>query len=167
MPLSPYRGSTQDNSTGVQVAQVINEDGSTSGALIGGVSLGNKTTYPNLTRSGVNGADTGIYYDLSSTGTFVADGLLDFSNALSAVVRADSSIASTSLSGRVIFYDGSNNPLSTSESIYFVADNSERFGVGLNYICQHQIIDVGEARRGRFFVDSISSGNWNIYVRPI
>jgi|SRR5215831_2476302 len=168
MTLTATRSSTQDSSTGTQVATAINED-SGGGALQASIPVGNKTTYSEGSRTGLTTADTSTT-DLTTAGFAGSAGanLIDISNALSLVIRAQSNTASKILTGRVIFYDGSNNPIAFSESLSFTSDASLTIaGSGQKYPSQHQIIDAGASRKVRFYVDSISGGTWDICVRPV
>ena len=169
MPISTsYRGSTQDNANGVQVAQATVEV-SGAGVLVTGVNEGNKTTYANTpTRTGITTNDT-TTTDLSTSGFAGGSGanLVDLGNALNVCVRVSCSVASATLNGRLIYYDGSNNPIAYSENMTFVSDSTVRLSAAGDYISQHYITDVGEARKVRFYITSVSTGTWAIYVRPI
>jgi hypothetical protein len=162
-----YRGSTQDSSGGVQVAQATGEV-SGAGILAVGVTEGNKTTYSNQSRTGQTGTDAATS-DLSTSGFAGSAGanLFDIGNALACVLRASCSVASASLAGRLIYYDGSNNPIGMSEPITFISDAARRLAAAGDYICQHFIVDVGEARKARFYIENISSGTWAVIARPV
>lgn len=164
-----YRGSTQDGSSGVQVAQATTEV-SGSGTLCTGVQEGNKTTYSETSRTGITSADAPTGGDLTTTGFAGTSGanLIDLGNALNALVRATCGTASASLSGRLIFYDGSNNATGVSASLSFTSDATLRLGNATgDFVSPTTLTDVGAARKCRFFVDSVSAGTWAIFVRPV
>lgn len=167
MSLSAVRGSTQDGTSGTQVAQAANES-SGAGALQATAPVGNKTTYAEVSRTGVTTADTATT-DLSTTGFAGSAGanLGDAENALTLAVRATCDAAGKTLTGRVVLYDGGNNPLAVSESLSFTSDAALRLSAAGNYVCPRQLIDCGQARKFRFYVDAVTGGTWAVAVRPI
>ena len=167
MALTAYRGSTQDSSAGVQVAVAVNEDA--AGQLVAGVQSGNKTTYSETSRTSLTTADAPTGGDLT-TGGFAASGLIDLGNALNAEVRATCGTASATITGRLIFYDASGTPLcqGTSQTLSFTSDATLRLGNATgDFVCPKLLVDVGAARKCKFFLDSVSSGTWAVYVRPV
>jgi hypothetical protein len=169
MSLSVVKASTQDGSTGTPVATAVNEDSGTN-ALQANVVVGNKTTYAELSRTGLTAADAPTGGDLTTTGFAGSSGanLGDISNALTLACRATCDTASAVLTGRIVFYDGSNNAIAVSESISFTADGVLRLGnASGNFVAPRVLVDAGQARKIRFKVDSISAGTWAVYVRPI
>ena len=169
MSLSSIKSSTQDASAGTPVATGTNED-SGSVALQANVLVGNKSTYSELSRTGLTAADAPTGGNLTTTGFAGSSGanLGDCGNALALAVRATCGTASAVLSGRVVFYDGSNNPIGLSEPITFTADALLRLGNATgDFVAPRVIVDAGQARKYRFLVDSVSAGTWAVYVRPI
>ena len=169
MSLNATRASTQDNTAGTQIATTVTEDG-TAGVIQAVVQVGNKSAYTDIIRTGVTAADAPTGGDLTTTGFAGTAGanLLDLGNCLSVTVRATCTVASATLSGRVVFYDASNNPLAYSESLSFTSDGSLRLGNATgDFVVARQIIDAGQARKARFLVVSVSAGSWSIYARPI
>lgn len=169
MSLSSIKASTQDGSSGTPVAIAANEDSGTN-ALQATVPVGNKTTYTEASRTGITAADAPTGGDLTTTGFAGSAGanLADAGNALTLSCRATCSAASKVLTGRVVLYDGSNNALAVSESITFTADATLRLGnASGDFVCPRVLVDCGQARKFRFFVDSVSGGTWAIYVRPV
>lgn len=169
MALTSTKASTQDNSTGTAVATAVNEDDSTKN-LQAMVLVGNKTTFAEASRTGLTAADAPTGGDLTTTGFAGSAGanLTDCGNSLTAAVRATCGTASATLTGRVIFYDASNAAIGMSEQLTFVSDATRRLGNAAgDFICQRQLVDFGQARKFRFFVDSVSAGTWAVYVRPV
>lgn len=165
MSLGSVKASTQDSTSGTPVAIATNENGSGNIQVFG--QIGSKTTWGETSRTGLTTNDTGTT-DLTTSGFGASGGLIDLENAISIEVRCACDTASKVLTGRAIFYDGSNNPLSFSETLSFTSDASLTIaGSGQKYPSQRQIIDVGQARKCRFYVDSITGTTWNVYVRPI
>lgn len=156
--------STQDNVSGTPVACATFEESGTASVQIMVVG-GNKSTYSAYTHSSVTSADTATT-DLSTAG-FGSANLLDLGNAQSLYIHADSSVNGATLNGRVIYYDGSSTPISISELINFTSDSTRRLSSTGNYICQHALVDVCAARYAKFYIENISSGTWNITIRPI
>jgi hypothetical protein len=164
-----YRGSTQDGTNGVIVAQAVDEVNS-GNTLVSGVQEGNKTTYAETSRTGITAGDAPTGGDLTTTGFAGTSGanLFDAGNALNVAVRATSSTASATLTGRLIFYDGSNNPLGFSREFSFVSDPTLRQGNATgNFVAQVDMVDCNQARKAEFFVDTVSAGTWSIYCRPV
>jgi hypothetical protein len=94
--------------------------------------------------------------------------LLDLGNALSMMCRATCDTASASLQGFVAYYDVNAVFLAKSEVLSFAADATLRLGNSSgNFICQRFLIDNGRARKARFFVTSVSAGNWSVFINPI
>ncbi len=146
----------------------INEDG--SGGLFPSVPVGNKTTYAEISRTGLTGADVPTGGDLTTTGFAGTAGanLIDLGNALSVHLRATCGTASAVLTGRVILYDSANLAIGAMATVTFTADGTLRLGNAAgNFVCAHAIQDVGGARKCRFFVDTVSAGTWQVFVRPI
>ena len=170
MPVSAAtRASTQDASTGTPVAVATNEV-TAGNALQAVVPEGNKSTYAIQTRTGIAAADAPTGGDMTTTGFAGAAGanLLDIGNAMSAVVTATCGTASAILVGRLALYDGSNVCIGLSEVVSFGADATRRLGNAAgNFVCPINIIDVGSARKVRFFVESVSAGTWTVEVRPV
>ncbi len=141
-----------------------NEDG--TGELKAVVPCGNKTTYGETGRTALTGADNPTGGDLTSTGFGVS--LVDLGNALSVHLRATCGTASAVLTGRVILYDISGNAIGSLATVTFTADATLRLGNAAgNFIANTAIQDVGGARKCRFFVDTVSAGTWQVFVRPI
>jgi len=170
MALSSAKAGTQDNSSGTPFATAANED-SGSVNLPAAALVGNKTTFSETSRTGLTAADTPTGGDLTTTGFAGTSGanLFDIGNALAVAIRATCNTASKTLTGRLIFYDASNNPLSVSETISFTSDATLRLGnASGDFVCQRQLVDAGQARKARFFVDTVgSSSTWAVYCRPI
>ena len=165
----PARSSTADGTSGTQVAQAASEV-SGSGILQSVVIEGNKSTYAEVSRTGLTVADAPTGGNLTTTGFAGAAGanLVDLGNALTMAVRATCSVAGAILSGFIVLYDASNNPIGKSEVITFVSDATLRLGNATgDFICQRVLIDCGQGRKCRFFVSSISGGTWAVYKRPI
>jgi hypothetical protein len=167
MPQSTgVHASTQDNSAGTLVAQATSEV-SGSGTLQTTVAEGNKSTYSEVSRTGITTADTPVGGDLT-TGTFGSSGLIDCGNAINLALRATCSSASATLSGRVVLYDGSSNPIGYSEAVNFAADATLRLGNGTgDFVSQRVLVDVASARKVKFLVTAVSGGTWAVYARPI
>jgi hypothetical protein len=165
MPTSTaQRGSTQDNSSGVQVAQG-NTEVTNSGVLQTVIEEGNKTTYAETGRTGLTTDDTGTT-DLTSGG--FGTSLADCGNALSVYMRAACSVASATLTGFLVFYDGSGAPIAMSTTYSFTSDATKTIaGSGQKFPCVKQMTDCGAARQCKFYVLTVSAGTWNVYVRPI
>lgn len=164
MTIGSTRASTQDNTDGTPVATVTAED-SGAGALQATVPVGNKTTYSETSRTGLTDDDTSED-DLTTAG-FGSTGLADLGNALSVEVRALSAAGQKTLTGRLVFYNASSTPLSVSESVSFTTDES-LMASGTRYVSRRVIVDVGQARFCKFYIDSISaSSTWDVHVRPI
>ncbi len=170
MPTSTgYRGSTQDSAAGVVVAQSVNEVAA-GNTLVTGVQEGNKTTYGETARTGITAPDAPTGGDLTTTGFAGTAGanLFDSGNALNVAVRATCSTASASLTGRLAWYDGSNNPIGMSREVYLVSDPTLRQGNATgNFVAQVDLVDAGQARKAGFFVDTVSAGTWSVYCRPV
>lgn len=166
MSLSTYRGSTQDNSGGVQVAVANNENGSAGGALTVGVQVGNKTTFPLVSVTGITSPYSFSGGDLS-TGGFGVSGLYDLGNVLNVVVMANSNVASAALTGRLIWYNNVSGVLGTSDEVSFLSDPTLKISSVGNFICAQTMKDVNNARYTNFFVDSISSGIWSIGLQGV
>ena len=160
------RASTQDNSTGTQVAQAVNEV-TGAGALQTVCIEGNKSTYNDIVRTGLTAADTAT--DLSTVGFAGTAGanLLDLGNALSVTVRGTCDTANKTLVAQIIFYDAALTPLSKSEQVSFNSDAILRQSAAGYYISQRAIIDAGQARYARVYVVSMTGTTWNVYARPI
>lgn len=163
--LSEVRASTQDNTSGTQVAVSTNElDG--TGALQATVPHGNKTTFSETSRTSITANDTGTT-DLT-TGGFGSAGLVDLGNCLSVALRATCDTVSSTLNGYLIFYDGSSNPIAISEPVIFTSSATLTIaGSGVKYPSQRVIVDAGAARQCKFYVTAITGTTWNVYVRPI
>lgn len=170
MAISSSRASTQDNTGGTQVATVTREDGA-AGLLQGMVPLANKTTFSETSRTGLTGADAPTGGDLTTSGFAGSSGanLFDLDQAMACQVRATCGTASATLTGRLAFYDGSNNPIGMSETLTFTSDGTLRLGnASGDFVCRaNLLVDVAGARKARFFVDSVSAGTWSIYARPV
>ncbi len=146
----------------------INEDG--SGGLLPSVPVGNKTTWSETSRTGITGADSPTGGDLTTTGFAGTAGanLIDLGNALAVHLRATCGTASAVLTGRIMLYDGSNAAIGATATVTFTADGTLRLGNATgNFIANVAIQDVGGARKCRFFVDTVSAGTWQVFVRPI
>jgi hypothetical protein len=168
MATTAYLGSTRDASGGVSVAVGVNEDA--AGQLVAGVQLGNVTTWGETSRTSITAADAPTGGDMTTTGFAGSAGanLLDKGNALNCAVRATSSVASAALTGRLAWYDGSNACIGMSRAVTFVADSTLRLGnASGDFVAPVDLVDTGSARKCRFFVDSVSSGTWAVYVRPV
>ncbi len=165
MPVSSSaRGSTADATNGVQVAQSTNEVG--AGPILQTVVVeGNKTTYSEGSRTGLTTVDSAT--DLSSSG--FGTSLIDLGNAARITLRATCSTGTSAptLQGRLVHYDASGNVISVGELITFLADATRRITAAGDYVCPRWITDAGQARKVKFYVESISSGTWAVYVRPI
>ncbi len=169
MSLSSIKASTQDGTSGTPVATIVNED-SGSVALQANCLVGNKTTYSELSRTGLTAADAPTGGNLTTTGFAGTAGanLGDCGNALTLACRATCDTASATLTGRIVFYDGSNNAIGLSESISFTSDGTLRLGNATgDFVTPRVLVDAGQARKFRFKVDSVSAGTWAVYVRPI
>lgn len=169
MSLTSVKSSTQDASAGTPVATIVNEDDATK-AIQAACPVGNKTTFAEASRTGLASADAPTGGDLTTTGFAGSAGanLFDCGNALALSARATCSVASATLTGRVIFYDAANNAISYSETLTFTSDPTLRLGNATgDFASQRQLTDCGPARKARFKVDSISAGTWAVYVRPI
>ncbi len=167
MPLTAYRGSTQDGAAGVQVATAVNESGAASGALTAGVQVGNKSTYPSIATTGITTAYAYAGGDVTTTG-FAVSGLYDLANCLNVNTQADSSVASANLTGRLIFYNDVSGCIGISTALSFVSDPTLRLGNAAgNFICPSYMTDVQSARYTNFFVDSISAGIWTVRLRGV
>lgn len=163
MPVSAVvRGSTQDSSTGVPVAAGVNEV--TSGNILQTtIQEGNKTTYAATARTGLTAADANT--DMSTT-SFASAALIDVGNAMCCVIDGKSSVASATISGRLILYDGSSNCIGMSELVAFQADATRRITAAGDYVSSIAIADVGRARYVKFFVEAVSAGTWAITTTP-
>jgi len=169
MSLGSIKGSTQDTSGGTPVATVVNEDDSTK-AVQAVAPVGSKSTWVSIPRTGITAADAPTGGDMTTTGFAGSAGanLGDVGNALTADVRATCGTAGATLTGRLALYDGSNNFLAMSESLSFTSDGTLRLGNAAgDFISQRLLVDLGHARKVRFFADSVSAGTWAVYVRPI
>lgn len=173
MPINTgYRGSTQDNSGGVIVAQAVNEVTSAN-TLVVGVQEGNISTYNEFGRTSISVPDNPVSGDMSTVGFAGLSGvnLFDKGNALNVAIRAICSLPSISLSGRLIFYDGSNNALGFSSYLPFTSDSTLRMTANSGYLSQVQLIDANQSRKAAFKVDGFGtgagSGTWQIYCRPV
>jgi hypothetical protein len=170
MPASTaVRGSTQDGSTGTQVAVATNEVNS-GHALAAVVVESNKTTYSETSRTGLTGADAPTGGDLTTGGFAGSSGanLFDLGNAQNVAVRATCGTASATLTGRIIFYDGSNNAIGMSRLLSFTADATLRLGNATgDFVSIADLVEAGAARKARFFVASVSSGTWAVHCRPV
>ncbi len=145
-----------------------NEDG--AGSIGSVVPVGNKSTYPATTRTGLTGADSPTGGDLTTTGFAGTAGanLIDLGNALAVHLRATCGTASAILTGRLILYDVLNAALGSTATVTFTADGTLRLGNATgNFIANHAIQDVGGARKCRFFVDTVSAGTWVVIVQPV
>ena len=169
MSFTDTRAGTVDGTNGVQVATVPPEDGS-GGQLQAIIQVGNKTLMGETARTTLTAADAPTGGDLTTTGFAGTSGanLFDVGNCLSVAVRATCDTANATLTGRLVFYDGSNNPLGYSESMTFTSDSTLRLGnASGNFVAARQLIDAGQARKARFLVTSVSTGTWSVYCRPI
>lgn len=169
MSLSSIKASTQDGTAGTPVATAVNEDSGTN-AIQAVASVGNKTTYAEVSRTGLTGADAPAGGDLTTTGFAGTSGanLGDAGNALSASVRATCNTAGATLTGRLVFYDGSNAALGYGPALTFTADGTLRLGnASGDFVGQRQLQDLGSARKFRFLVLTVSAGTWAVYVRPV
>lgn len=168
MALAPYRGSTQDNSLGVQVAQSINEDGSASGTLVAGVQVGNKNTYPEVVATGITTAFSFAGGDMT-TGGFAASGLISIGNALNVAARATCNIASSTLVGRLAFYNNVSGCLGMGPQLSFISDKTLRLGNGAgDFVSQVNLTDANSANLCKFFADSVPTGSiWTVYCRGV
>lgn len=169
MPINTgYRGSTQDNSGGVIVAQSVNEVASAN-TLVVGVQEGNVSTYNETARLNFTSIDTPTSGDLSTTGFAGVSGisLFDKGNALNIAVRALCNFPSTAMNGRLVFYDVNNIPLGMSATLSFLSDPTLRIGPGSGYVCPVLLIDANQSRKAQFKVDVIASGTWSVYCRPV
>ena len=166
MASTTVRSSTQDGSAGTPVMAGLNEDGSATLQLV--ALVGNKTTYAEAVRTAITAADTAVV-DLSTVGFAGTSGanLTDCGNALVLTCRASCSVPSGTLTGRVVLYDGSNAPISLSEVVTFTSDGSRRLSAAGDYVVARTLIDAGQARKFRFYVESVSAGTWTVAVRPI
>jgi hypothetical protein len=167
MAITAIRASTQDNAAGTQVAQAANED--LAGALQAIAPVGNKTTWPEVSRTGLNIADSPSGGDMTIVG-FGASGLIDCGNALTLQARATCDTAGKSLTGRVAFYSADPTPLclGMSESITFSSDLALRLGASSgDFIASVTLVDCRAARKVKFKVDGVSGGSWSVYLRPI
>jgi hypothetical protein len=167
MPVSTAaRASTADNTGGTQVAQSTNEV-ATGPILQSVVVEGNKTSYAEASRTGLTAADSAT--DLSTAGFAGSAGanLCDLGNALAVAVRATCSAAAAALTGRLALYDGSNNPIALSEVITLTTDATRRVSASGDYLAPRVLVDAGQARKARFYVESLSAGTWAVYARPV
>lgn len=172
MPISTVaRASAQDPTTGTPVAQGTNELGGSPTPIIQTmIGEGNKSTYSEDSRTGITAADAPTGGDMTTTGFAGSSGanLTDVYNALTAAIRATCDTASAVLTGRLALYDGSNNCISMSEPVSFTADPTLRLGNATgDFVSPRVLVDLGQARKVRFFVDSVSAGTWAVYVRPV
>lgn len=170
MPLTAAaRAATVDLVLGVQVAQAQSEV-SGSGILQTIVTEGNKTSYPETSRTALVAADAPTGGDLTTTGFAGAAGvnLFDCGNALTLAIRATCTVAGATLTGFVVLYDVSANPLGKSEAVTFTADGTLRLGNAAgDFVSTRALVDCGAARKARFFVSSVTAGSWSVYARPV
>lgn len=169
MPISTVaRGSTQDGTSGVPVAQCTNESG--SGILSAGVAEGNKSTYTGQTRSSQTSADTATT-DLSTAGFAGSSGanLCDVSNALNIHISGQCSDDLETLTGRIIFYNSSDAPIGMSEIITLTSDSAVRVSSSGDYLAYvtPQLVDAGRATQARFYILTVSAGTWSITITPV
>lgn len=160
MPLTQVRASTQDSAAGTPVATAVNEDA--AGDLQAMVQVGNKSTYASTARAGITAADTATT-DLSGSG-FGASGLIGLGNAQSAAVRATCTMPYLSITGVLVLYDGSGNPLSVSKPIVFCANRTLRISAAGDYVSETAIVDVGRAVQAKFFAQTVQGGSWTVYI---
>lgn len=168
MSLSSVKASTQDTSTGTPVAAGVNENG--SGTVQAVTLIGSKTTWGEVSRTGLTAADAPTGGDLTTAGFAGTSGanLGDAENALTLACRATCDTASKALTGRLVLYDGSNVAIGLSEQVTFSSDATRRLGNATgDFVSQRYLLDSGQARKFRFFVESVSGGTWAVYVRPI
>lgn len=164
MSLSSIRASTQDGTNGTPVATAVNED-SGSNALQAVVSVGNKTTYAEASRTGLTAADAPSGGDLSSSG--FGTSLVNAANALSANLRATCTVSGATLVGKLVHYDASGNPTGYGPAVTFTSDGTLRLSSSGDYVSQRVVQDLGAARQVKFFVVSVTAGSWSVYVRPV
>lgn len=168
MGLSSAKASTQDNTSGTPFATIASEEGTPE--PIQGVGLvGNKSTYAELSRTAVTAADAPTSGDLSTSHFAGSAGanLQDLGNALAVAIRATCTVAGTTMSGRVVFYDGSNNPIGYSELVTFTSDGTLRLSASGDYVSQRAVVDAGAGRKAAFLATSVASGSWSVYIRGV
>lgn len=159
------RAATADPSGGTPFSTAVNEDSGTFNLqTVAGV--GNKSTYTETGRTGINAVDSPANGDLSTT-VFAASGLVSCGNAMTAAIRATCDTASQTLTGRLVFYDSLSNPLGMSDSIQFTSDPTLRLAVSGNYVSPRKLVDLGNAVKTKFFVDGRTGGTWAVYIAPI
>lgn len=169
MSLSSIKSSTQDASGGTPVAIVVNEDAA-GNAVQASCLVGSKSTWAEVSRTGITAADAPTGGNLTTTGFAGSAGanLGDCGNAMTLALRATCGTASATLTGRVVFYDGSNAAIALSEPISFASDPTLRLGNAAgDFVAPRVLVDAGQARKFRFFVDAVSAGTWAVYARPI
>jgi hypothetical protein len=169
MGLTSIKASTQDAAGGIPVATVVNEDDATKGLQANSL-VGAKETWAVGSRTPITAADAPAGGNLTTTGFAGSAGanLADCGNALTLACRATCDAASKTLAGRLVFYDSANAPLGLSEPISFTSDPTLRLGNAAgDFVSPRVLVDAGQARKFRFFVDSVTGGSWSIYVRPI
>lgn len=168
MSLNATRASTVDGTAGLQVSTVTPEDG-TAGVIQGTVALSNKTAYAEVARAPITAAD--VATDLSTAGFAGSSGanLFDIANCGVVQVRATCSSPSATLTGRLVFYDGSNVPVSLGDvaAITLTADATRRVSASGDYLAPRVLVDAGAARKARFFVEAVSAGTWSVSCRPL
>jgi hypothetical protein len=163
------RASTQDSSAGTLVATAVDEV--TSGnALQVVVNEGNKSTYSETSRLTITTPDAPTGGNVTNgSGGFGNTGLIDAGNAMAAALRATCTVASATLTGRLVLYDASGNCIGISTSIVFTSDPTLRLGnaSGDFIAVGNQLVELAGARQCKFFVDTVSAGSWSLYLRPI
>lgn len=169
MALGSVKASTQDGTSGTPVATGVNEDDVTK-ALQASVTVGNKSTYAEASRTGLTALDAPTGGDMTTTGFAGTAGanLTTCGNALSLSCRATCSVASATLTGRVAFYNAAFACIALSEVITFTSDPTRRLGNAAgDFLAQRVVVDAGQAQMFRFFVESVTAGTWAVYGRPI
>lgn len=163
MATGSTHASTQDNTSGTLVSTATNEDnGSTALQCV--VPVGNKSSYSATSRTGLTAVDTATT-DLTTAG-FASAGLIDCGQVLSLDISCSCDTASKTLTGYVVFYDGSSNPVAISETLSFTSDAANKIS-STRFVCPRQIVDCGGNRKCKFYVLTITGTTWDVVVRPI
>jgi hypothetical protein len=170
MPAPPAldnaRTGTPDGSSGIQIATVVVQEGTFEAPA--GIALTDRLA-AGLTpdRNDISAVDTAT--DMSTTDFAGSSGanLFAINNRGAIVVWCTFDDAVASATVRLIYYDGSNNPLFVGPPLTFTA-LAQRISSSGHYMTEPQIVESYGASKCRPYLVTLGSGNVaDIFAHPI
>ncbi len=167
--LDTVRTGTPDGTSGIKIPTILMQEDSSVEAP-GGIALSDRIpAAPTPDRDNAVAADSAT--DMSTTAFAGAAGanLSVINNRGALVVWCTFEAATTSAKIRVIYYDGSNNPLFIGPEMTFVPVSGFRLSATGHYMSQPQIVETYGASKARPYIvtHSDSTNDVDVFMAPV